>query len=131
MLGAVIGKHFLTHHLLGKALDMATFSVWDHANRRYAYYQTPKNSAAVNAPKPVHLKTNHELGLVPDEAAWPLPSDAKLVGFGKMAKGKIATVKPAFSLSGTDILGVVTQNWPWVLAGAGLAWVLYKKRKLL
>lgn len=68
------------------------YSVWDHGARRYAYYQTPEMADAVNAPSPKHLSEGDDpLGLVPEEAAWPLPANATPVGFGKIAKGKIAS----------------------------------------
>jgi hypothetical protein len=67
-----------------------TYSVWDHANRVYNYYQTPENSAATSAPKPAHLRSSI-LGMSPEEAAWPLPSGAAFVGTGKYPRGHIAS----------------------------------------
>ena len=68
------------------------YSVWDHATRRYSYFQTLEQSAAVNAPAPKHLAgMGDDLGLSPEEAAWPLPSDAVKVGEGIAAKGMIAS----------------------------------------
>ena len=66
------------------------YSVWDHGNRRYDYYQTAERSSRVNAPTPKHFSNVHELGMAPEEAAWPLPSGAKFVGSGKTPKGMIA-----------------------------------------
>lgn len=101
------------------------YSVWEHGNRRYAYYQTPDRSDAVNSPSPKHLSGTSELGLVPDEAAWPLPSNAKLIGYGKTAKGQIASVKGGFGLGSFDI----ASKWPWLLAGAGAAWFFYRRKR--
>jgi hypothetical protein len=66
------------------------YSVWDHAVRAYRYYETPDRSAATSAPKPAHLRAA-PLGLSPDEAAWPLPSNARPVGQGKYPRGLIAS----------------------------------------
>lgn len=66
------------------------YSVWDHAARVYNYYRTPDTSAATSSPKPAHLRSA-TLGLSPEKAAWPLPSNARLVGKGKYPKGHIAS----------------------------------------
>lgn len=68
------------------------FSVWDHANRVYKYYESPEASAATSAPKPAHLRSA-TLGMSPEEAAWPLPSNAKFVGRGKYPRGQIASTQ--------------------------------------
>jgi hypothetical protein len=68
-----------------------TYSVWDHAARRYDYYQTPNNDTAAHAPKPKHLRGGNKLGLTPDQAAWPLPAGAMRTGSGKYPKGMIAS----------------------------------------
>jgi len=88
------------------------YSVWNHALRRYDYFRTSERSAAVNSPSPKHLLgDSDELGLAPEEAAWPLPSDAVPVGSGKEPKGVIASreslKKPL--------------DRPFVLFGLGLA----------
>jgi hypothetical protein len=66
------------------------FSVWDHGERLYKYYSSPEKDAATSAPKPKHLGSA-ALGLSPEQAAWPLPSSAKLVGRGKQPRGYIAS----------------------------------------
>ena len=76
---------------------MTMYSVWDHAERAYDYYRTPSNSAATSSPKPAHLRSA-ALGLSPDQAAWPLPSDARRVGKGKYPKGHIASRNGGMSL---------------------------------
>lgn len=73
------------------------YSVWDHAARAYRYYETSDRSAATSAPKPAHLRAA-ALGLSPEAAAWPLPSDAKLVGTGKHPRGFIASTKSGGAL---------------------------------
>lgn len=89
------------------------YSVWNHAQRCYDYYRTPETSAAVNAPSPRHLLLGSpELGLAPEEAAWPLPSDATPAGNGAEAKGQIAS---------KESLGSKPMSKPLVLFAAGLA----------
>jgi hypothetical protein len=98
------------------------YSVWDHARREYDYYQTPNKNGATQAPKPGHLRNKGELGLTPEEAAWPLPANAVRVGGGKYAKGMIATSK-----GGLSGLGFIPDLSPMnlVLMGA-LGWVAWK-----
>lgn len=102
------------------------YSVWNHAERRYDYYQTGEKSAKVNAPTPKHLSGAHELGMTPEEAAWPLPMGAKLVGSGKIPKGMIAE-------RGGQSLGFFELRNPvhaLLLGGLGLALFMeWKKRK--
>ena len=76
------------------------YSVWDHANRQYDYYRSPDKSSATSSPKPSHLRSV-ELGLSPEQAAWPLPSNARKVGIGKYPKGYIA------STEGGTALGII------------------------
>lgn len=90
------------------------YSVWDHAQRQYDYYRTPETSAATSAPKPAHLRTA-ALGISPERAAWPLPSNAHPVGHGKYPKGFIAGNSggaslgfiPDMTLSNVVLLGAV------------------------
>jgi hypothetical protein len=70
------------------------YSAWDHAERRYDYYRTPEKSARTQAPKPSHLRSQ-SLGMTPEQAAWPLPASARLVGHGKYPKGMIASSQSA------------------------------------
>lgn len=89
------------------------YSVWSHANRRYDYYRTPDRTDAVNSPSPSHLLgSDDDIGVPPEEAAWPLPADAVLVGSGKDPKGCIASTE-----SGT---GRMFEK-PLVLFGVGVA----------
>jgi hypothetical protein len=96
------------------------YSVWDHAARTYHYYETPDRSAATSAPKPAHLRSVAKLGLAPEQAAWPLPSGAKLVGRGKYPKGMIASRH-----SGLGIIPIDLTPVNMIILG-GLGWLLYK-----
>lgn len=90
------------------------YSVWDHGNRIYRYYQTRDQDPATHSPKPSHLKSSR-LGLSPDQAAWPLPPRARLVGKGKQPVGQIASkggsalgILPVdLSVSNVFILGLI------------------------
>jgi len=88
------------------------YSVWNHADRRYAYYRTAERSATVNTPSPKHLLGGtHEIGLSPEEAAWPLPADAELVGYGREPKGLIAS---------SESVGYAGRRGPLLFFVAGL-----------
>jgi hypothetical protein len=43
----------------------------------------------VNAPQPKHLKVT-KLGMTPTQASWPLPSGARRIGHGPLARGRVA-----------------------------------------
>lgn len=96
------------------------YSVWDHARREYDYYQTPEKNGATQAPPPKHMR-HHRLGMTPEEAAWPLPSNAVRVGAGKYPKGHIAVRK-----SGLGALGIIPDLTPTnaILMGA-LGWMVW------
>jgi hypothetical protein len=103
------------------------YSTWDHARREYDYYQTPEKNGATQAPKPKHLSRswgNKELGATPEEAAWPLPSNAVRIGAGKYPKGLIAQRKNG--LSGLGGLGFIPDLTPtnMILMGA-LGWMTW------
>lgn len=99
------------------------YSVWDHAARTYHYYQTPEHNGATSAPKPAHLRSANKLGLSPERAAWPLPSDAKLVGSGKYPKGMIASRESSLGIIPIDLTPV-----NMVVLG-GLGYLIYKMWK--
>ena len=79
------------------------YSVWDHAARTYHYYKTSERNGSTSAPKPAHLRSAGKLGLSPERAAWPLPSDAKLVGSGKYPKGMIASRQSSLGFIPIDL----------------------------
>lgn len=69
------------------------YSVWDPSARSYDYYQTAA-AAPTAPPDPTHLERK-ALGLATEEAAWPLPSDARWVGRGAVARGVVAAKRGA------------------------------------
>jgi len=91
------------------------YSVWDHGERRYSYYKTPVKETSAHAAKPKHLAKSGKLGTSPEDAAWPLPSGARLVGHGKYPKGQIATTSQK-SLAGC--VGVDRQFFKTALIAA-------------
>ena len=102
------------------------YSVWDHARRVYDYYETPKTSSAINAPKPGHLRAA-TLGTTPDDAAWPLPSDARKIGEGKYPRGHIATRKGG--LAGLGFLPDLTPTNMLLIGAFGFfVWKMVEKR---
>jgi hypothetical protein len=99
------------------------YSVWNQGKELYDYYESPEVNNKLNTPKPKHLK-NKPFGLTVTQAAWPLPSNARYVGSGDIAKGKIAS-RPgalgAFEGSGSMM--------PLLLL-AGVAVILWKTKAL-
>jgi hypothetical protein len=98
------------------------YSVWNQARRAYNYFQTTIPDTHTSAPTPRHLK-HRTLGLIPEQAAWPLPENARFVGYGSTPRGHIAQPQKglgeiAFGLSPIS-----------VLIGALLGYVVYRNRR--
>jgi hypothetical protein len=88
------------------------YSVWRPELKQYDYYAAQPALGDVYNPPPRQLRSHGELGLTPDEAAWPLPGDAKRVGQGVLARGMVATLNRgalgSFELTSTvGMLGLV------------------------
>jgi hypothetical protein len=82
-----------------------TYSVWDPISGTYQYYQTPQDGKLEHdVPKARHLSTSSKVGITPEQAAWPLPANAKRIGTGKTAKGMIAQ-KPGGLAMGDTLIG--------------------------
>ena len=64
------------------------YSVWNQGRRCFDYYEAPGVEGKANVEKPTHLR-GRTLGSTPTQAAWPLPTGAKLVGSGAHARGRI------------------------------------------
>ena len=109
------------------------YSVWDHAERRYTYYQSAEKSSATSAPKPTHLQSK-TLGCTPEEAAWPLPSGVVKVGTGKYPKGFISTEKKgvAAALGFFDITDIIASPTKLLVVGAAgyFAWKYFIEEKI-
>jgi hypothetical protein len=100
------------------------YSVWNRAGRRYDYYQTSE-VAPTHAPAPAHLRPRG-LGATPDEAAWPLPAAAKLVGHGELPRGRIARAGGGLALGDTSSSGAIVAL---AAIGTGL-YVLWEELRL-
>jgi hypothetical protein len=68
------------------------YSVWNQGRGVYDYYQTPEVQEVVNTPMPKHLASRTGMfGVSPNRASWPLPSNAKPMGSGEYARGRVAS----------------------------------------
>ena len=65
------------------------YSVWNPATRSYDYYEA-QGDASIHAGAPPRAASS-ALGATPEQAAWPLPEDARRVGSGEMPQGRIAS----------------------------------------
>ena len=99
------------------------YSVWNQAKQAFDYYQTNGVQKQVNTEKPSHLRSR-KLGLTVNEAAWPVPSGAQLIGSGIMPRGRVGSFKRG--MKGLGAFESNTMNM-LLLATAGVA--LYKAFK--
>lgn len=95
------------------------YSVWNMSTRKYDYYEGGGPSTAIHAGAPPRPVFHNALGATPEQAAWPLPVDAKKVGTGDAAQGRIASMGSFGGISG--IL-------PVAIAGA-VAWLLFRRKR--
>lgn len=107
------------------------FSVWRPELFKYDVFETAVQTDA--PPQPTHLPRSGPLGLgiAPEEAAYPLPLDARWVGQSDIPVGCIAATKGGISaLSGTianlSPLGKLAAAGTAVL---GLLWWRKRRRK--
>jgi hypothetical protein len=101
------------------------YSVMNPRSRQYDYYETGA-AEPWHAARPPRPHAASDLGAVPEEAAYRLPSSARYVGSGETAKGHVASKDRAFALG--DILPGVGDGMLG-LAAAGVAlFALSRKR---
>lgn len=84
------------------------YSVYNPQTKRYDYFQS-REPFQEFAPT-MKLAPRSELGVVWTDAMWRLPSGAKYIGSGQIAKGAIAAGKGQGGLGGTiqeDLAGFV------------------------
>lgn len=86
-----------------------TYSVWSYSKGAYDYYAGP-SKGTTHAGTPPRARGSTQVGSTPEQAAWPLPLGAKLVGSGPTPQGRIASLGDASSSS-------ITQ---WVSDNAGM-----------
>lgn len=96
------------------------FSVWNQGTRRYDYYESPQPEASANVEKPRHLRTR-KLGSTVTQAAWPLPANARMVGSGDQAHGRIAS-RGGSALGAADDGGMGTVKIGMLLLSGFLLW---------
>lgn len=97
------------------------YSVFNVGTGAYDYYEDGREPSSVNTPSPTHV-IDRTLGCTVDQAAWPLPADAKKIGTGPVAIGRVASMKRG------GALGDVSLQSPMAKAGVllGAAILLYK-----
>lgn len=81
---------------------------------QYDYYDAPDTPSNWHAPAPPSARETSALGAVPEDAAWPLPASARLVGSGPSAQGRIA------NKGRVPALGDVSLGSPATMAIVGL-----------
>jgi hypothetical protein len=77
------------------------------------------------SPAPTHVRARG-MGATPDEAAWPLPAGAKLVGHGELPRGRVARAGGGLALGDTRSSGAMVAL---AALGTGL-YVLWEELKL-
>lgn len=102
------------------------FSVWNQGAEAFDYYEDGRAQDVLNVEKPAHL-VNRTLGSTVDQAAWPLPSDARLVGRGPVPVGRIAARRGAGALGDVADRSLVTVGL--VALAAVAAWRLLSPRR--
>lgn len=108
------------------------YSAWNQAKRAYDYYEAGGPEPTANVEKPGHL-VSRTLGSTIDQAAWPIPAGARLVGSGEHAIGRVGV--PA-AVSARAALGSIAFDAPPIvkvgllLGAAGLAYKYLLPRKL-
>lgn len=71
-------------------MNTTIFSVYDPGSKTYTYYRGLGDGAThAGAPK---IRSNSDIGAVPELAAWQLPAGAMKVGSGVMPQGRIASL---------------------------------------
>ena len=101
-----------------------TFSVWNQGSRQYDYYVSPNPETSANVESPSHLRAR-KLGSTPDQAAWPLPSNARHVGSGKQAHGRVAS-RGGSALGGVSDGGMGLVKFGMLLFSGFLVWKYVK-----
>lgn len=83
------------------------YSVWNQGAGAFDYYQDDRVQAVLNAEAPTHI-ASRALGSTVEQAAWPLPADARPIGRGDVPMGRVASRGgQALSGGGDGDLGLV------------------------
>lgn len=71
-------------------MNTTTYSIWNHGTKTYDYYRGPGDGATHAGAPPI--RSNSEIGAVPELAAWQLPPGAVKIGSGELPQGRIASM---------------------------------------
>lgn len=82
------------------------YSVWNPSTRRYDYYESSRGTPE-HAPAPRHLRAQG-MGATPDESGWPVPRDARRVGSGEEARGRIASLGTSDTPNSMGVVAIAT-----------------------
>lgn len=86
-----------------------TFSKWNHALKRYDYYEAP--GAAPHTPTPDFLKgQKNDVGIV---AGWPIPANARPAGSGQEARGFLSGDEGSSGSNMGVVLGLGAAAFLW------------------
>ena len=92
------------------------YSTWNPGTERFDYWETPEVATVTNAGKPDHLKPR-TLGATVEQACWPLPANARPIGSGPHAVGKVA-IHPRNALGASEGGGLPIGGLLLAAAGA-------------
>lgn len=95
------------------------FSVWNQGTSQFDYFETDELQQKLNAPKPSHL-VQRTLGATPEQAAWPLPRNARPIGTGPNAIGRVAAHKNSGALGDAASDNAVSVSAVLLLVGGAL-----------
>lgn len=70
---------------------MTTWSIWNYATKRYDYYEGGQ-ATGTHAGTPPSSMIGSQMGATPDQAAWRLPTGARKIGVGTVARGRVASL---------------------------------------
>ena len=97
------------------------YSVYNVGKLGYDYYENGSTATSANVEKPPHLVAR-TLGSTIDQAAWPLPSDAKLVGSGEHAIGRVASRSSRMPLGAFELGNLTVTKAALLGLSAFLLW---------
>ncbi len=103
------------------------YSCWNQGKSAFDYYEDDKQQASLNAPAPSHI-SSRTLGSTVDQAGWPLPANARYVGTGTAAVGKVASRSSSRALGAVDF-GSPTTKAALLIVSGFLAWKYLLKAK--
>jgi hypothetical protein len=105
------------------------YSVWNQAAGAFDYFEDDRTMPVLNADKPAHI-VSRTLGSTVDQAAWPLPADARPAGQGTVPVGRIASRGGAGAGALGDVSGFDPLTFGMMLVCGVVAWrVLMPRRR--